>query len=272
MKRIYALVGPSGSGKSHRASMVAVDKGVETIIDDVLLIHYGRIVAGHSAKREATRVAAVKRAIFDDAGHREEVVDGLRAIEPEAVLVLGTSQHMVGRILTALGLEAVPVEWIRIEDIASLEERRLAQLIRQSEGKHVIPAPTMEVQKSFSGYLVDPLRFIFRKKGRQVEVEKSIVRPTYSSLGRFYVADTVLTAIVVHAARQVAEIARVSRVMVQSSQDGVYIQLDVTPAVPRHLFSILREVQEEVRRHIEFMTSINVLQVRVEARRISLDA
>lgn len=271
MKTIYALIGPSGSGKSHRASMVAADKGVDTIIDDGLLIHHGRIVAGRSAKREATRTAAVRRAIFDDWEHREDVRQALRDLNQDALLVLGTSQHMVGRILTALQLEALPVTWIPIDEIATPEERRLAQQIRQSEGKHVIPAPTMEVRKSFSGYLVDPLRFIFRKKGHQVEVEKSIVRPTYSSLGRFYIADTVLSAIVVRAAHQVPAIARVSRVMVQSSPDGVVIQLDVTPAVDRHLFTLLREVQEEVRRHIELMTSINVLSVRVETRRINMD-
>jgi hypothetical protein len=268
MVQIVALIGPSGSGKSHRASLVAVDKGVDTIIDDGLLIHQGRIVAGRSAKREATRIAAVKRAIFDNSDHRLEVIEGLAAIQPKSVLILGTSEHMISRIVDALELGDNPIEWIRIEDIATPEERRIARHIRQTEGKHVIPAPTVEVQKSFSGYLVDPLRFIFRKKGRQVEVEKSIVRPTYSGLGRFYIADTVLTAIVVHAAGSVPEIARVSKVMVQSTQDGVHIELDVTPRVSRGLFDILRRVQEEVRHHIELMTSLNVLSIRIIARRL----
>lgn len=268
LQQIYALVGPSGSGKSHRASLVAVDKGVATIIDDGLLIHHGRIVAGHSAKRELTRVAAVKRAIFDDPSHALEVQEGLAALSPECLLILGTSENMVKRILAELRLEKIPVQWIRIEEISTREERRVAQLVRQSEGKHVIPAPTMEVQKSFSGYLVDPLWFIFRKKGGQVEVEKSIVRPTYSSLGRFYISDTVLSALVVHAARKTSEIARVSRVMVQSSPDGVSIQLEVALSETRHLFSILASMQEEVCQEIEQITSLNVLNVRVDARRL----
>ncbi|MCY0879001.1 MAG: hypothetical protein OWU84_08675 [Firmicutes bacterium] len=265
---IYALIGPSGSGKSHRASLVAMDKGVETIIDDGLLIHQGRIIAGRSAKREATRIQAVKRAIFDDPDHRVEVMAGLQHLQPQSILVLGTSEHMIHRILDALELWGNPIEWIRIEEITTPEERQIARQIRLTEGKHVIPAPTVEVQRSFSGYLVDPLRFIFRKKGRQVEVEKSIVRPTYSGLGRFYIADTVLTAIVVHAAGSVPEIARVSKVMVQSSPDGVHIALDVMPRLSRRLFHTLHQVQEEVRRHIELMTSLNVLSVRVVARRL----
>lgn len=269
---IYALIGSSGTGKSHRASLVAVDKGIDTIIDDGLLIHRGRIVAGRSAKREATRVAAVKRAIFEDPIHRDEVVQAIETLNPEALLVLGTSKHMVSRILDTLSLSDAAVDWVRIEDISTPEERRTARYVRQAEGKHVIPAPTVEVQKSFSGYLVDPLRFIFRRKGgHQVEVEKSIVRPTYSSLGRFYISDTVLSGIVVHAAYQVPEIARVSRVVVQSSPDGVVVQMDVTPQTARHLFSILRQVQDQVRRHLEHMTSLNVLTVRVDARRIRLE-
>jgi len=271
IERIYALIGPSGSGKSHRASLVAVDRGIDTIIDDGLLIHHGRIIAGHSAKREATRMAAVKRAIFDDVSHRDEVVQALAEIAPPTILVLGTSEHMASRILVVLGLDRYSIEWIRIEEIASPEERRMAHYVRQSEGKHVIPAPTMEVQKSFSGYLVDPIRFIFRKKGDQVEVEKSIVRPTYSSFGRFYISDTVLTALVVHAACQMSEIVRASRIMIQSTQDGVIIQLDVTLRVGLHLFGLLRQVQTEVRQHVEYMTSLNVLAVRVEARRVLWD-
>lgn len=271
MDHVVALIGPSGSGKSHRASMVAVDSNLDTIIDDGLLIHHGRILAGRSAKREATRMAAVKRAIFEDASHRDAVRDALHTLNPSALLILGTSEHMVHRITVALEIAHLPIEWIRIEDITSTEERRLAHFVRESEGKHVIPAPTMEVRKSFSGYLVDPLRFIFRKKGYQVEVEKSIVRPTYSSMGRFYIADTVLTAIVVHAARMSPEVVKVSRVMVQSSPEGVRIQLDVSPHAEIHLFSILHDVQDHVREEVEYMTSLNVLAVRVDIRRILWD-
>lgn len=269
--KIVALIGPSGTGKSHRASMVAVEKGLDTIIDDGLLIHAGRIVAGHSAKREATRVAAVRRAILADPDHARAIKEGLLRLSPQALLVLGTSENMIRRILDALDLSGAFVQWMRIEEITSEDERALARQIRRNEGKHVIPAPTMEVKKSFSGYLVDPLRFIFRGKGRQMEVEKSIVRPTYSSLGRFYIADTVLTALVVHVARQVEGIARVTRVVVQSSPEGVRIQLEVILAQSVQLFSILARTQSQVAYEIEQMTSLNVLRVRIDARRVLTD-
>ncbi len=34
--KVYAFVGPSGTGKSYRAQMVAGEKGIEYIIDDGL--------------------------------------------------------------------------------------------------------------------------------------------------------------------------------------------------------------------------------------------
>ncbi len=264
--RIYALIGPSGTGKSHRASMVAMEKNVEAIIDDGLLITGGRIVAGYSAKRESTRIAAVKRAIFLDPHHASEVREAMNNLQLNAVLILGTSMNMIRHITDALHLDFNAVTWIPIETVSSLEERDLAKKIRQQQGKHVIPAPTMEVRKSFSGYLIDPLRFIFNRKGRSVLVEKSIVRPTYSGLGRFYISDTVITAIVVHAACQHPGVFSVYRVTVHTTSAGLSISLEIDAISRVRLFEMLEDVQNQIRRAVEDMTALNVLVLDVEAR------
>ena len=47
---VVAFIGPTGTGKSHRASKVAHDCGADVIIDDGLLIKYNKIIAGTSAK------------------------------------------------------------------------------------------------------------------------------------------------------------------------------------------------------------------------------
>ncbi|MCL4424759.1 MAG: hypothetical protein M1553_04775 [Firmicutes bacterium] len=52
---VVALVGPSGTGKSHRAQLVAYEEEVDAVVDDGLLIKDSKILAGRSAKREATR-------------------------------------------------------------------------------------------------------------------------------------------------------------------------------------------------------------------------
>lgn len=49
---VYALVGPSGTGKSHRAMVVAYENGIDTVIDDGLLIRDGMKIAGKSAKEK----------------------------------------------------------------------------------------------------------------------------------------------------------------------------------------------------------------------------
>jgi adenylate kinase family enzyme/uncharacterized alkaline shock family protein YloU len=271
MIEIVALVGPSGSGKSHRASMVATEYQTDAIIDDGLLIADGQIVAGYSAKREATRMAAVRRAILHDPEHARLIREAISARAPRRILVLGTSRNMVQRILAALGLEEAAVRWVDIDAVASPEEIRSALRVRRHEGKHVIPAPTLEVQKTFSGYLVAPLHFIFfhRARGHRVTVEKSIVRPTYSSLGRFTIADTVVAAIVREVASRVPGVEAVRRVVVHSRPTGVEIEWDLVLAVRKDLFGVLSAVADRTRQEIEWSTALTVTNLIVTVRRLS---
>ena len=44
--KVYAFVGPSGTGKSYRAQMVANENGIKYIIDDGLLIKDNEVIAG----------------------------------------------------------------------------------------------------------------------------------------------------------------------------------------------------------------------------------
>ena len=91
---VIALVGPSGTGKSHRALLVAHQYGADAIIDDGILIRDGKIMAGHSAKHEKSKIMAVRRAIFVLPGHAEEVREALEEMKPQRILILGTSENM----------------------------------------------------------------------------------------------------------------------------------------------------------------------------------
>ena len=53
--RVCAFVGPSGTGKSYRAQMVAGENNIEFIIDDGLLIKGNAVVAGTSAKKSSNK-------------------------------------------------------------------------------------------------------------------------------------------------------------------------------------------------------------------------
>ena len=62
--KVYAFVGPSGTGKSYRAQMVAGENNVTYIIDDGLLVNDNQVVAGESAKKAPTKIETVKHAII----------------------------------------------------------------------------------------------------------------------------------------------------------------------------------------------------------------
>ncbi|MEW6399473.1 MAG: hypothetical protein AB1503_09965 [Bacillota bacterium] len=271
---VLAFVGPSGTGKSHHASLVAYETRADLIVDDGLVVCDGRIVAGRSAKREGTRVGALRAAFFVDPAHARQASEKIRELAPSRVLVLATSVGMADRICRTLDLP-LPAEYISIDQVASAEEIRLALRARRQEGKHVIPAPTFEVKKGFSGYLVDPLRFLFRPRQApeptRLVVEKSVVRPTYSSLGRFLISQAVVVAISARACREVEGIARVLRARVDLKPDGVVVNLDVALRRVPGLAHTMPGVQDRVAGTLEHMTALNVLGINVIARKLVLD-
>lgn len=264
---VVALVGPAGSGKSHRASYVAHQHDCEAIIDDGLLIQDGKIIAGSSAKKEESKLAAVKRAIFLDSDHRSQVRAAIRSLRPERLLVLGTSTDMIEKICDGLDIPR-PDTVVRIEEIATPNEIRLARRSRL-QGKHVIPAPTMEVKKTFSGYLVDPIRFLLKRaEDGDLQLEKSVVRPTFSQLGKFFIADTVVSQIATHAAERVPGVKRVNRVVVETRTEGVVIDVEVTLIYGHQLWEVMAQAQAETRAAVEHMTALNVLELNLDGRRL----
>ena len=133
---VIALVGPSGTGKSHRALLVANQYKADIIIDDGLLIKDGKIIAGSSAKKEKSRIMAVRRAIFILPGHAEEARNAIEREQPNRMLILATSENMVHKIAKILRLPAVS-RVIHIEDIASETDMKKAAFHRLKEGKHL---------------------------------------------------------------------------------------------------------------------------------------
>ena len=67
------------------------------------------------------------------------------------------------KLLKALGLQD-PDRYIRIEDVATPKEIEKAQHARLKEGKHIIPVPTMELKPHFRGYLIDPIKTMWRRR------------------------------------------------------------------------------------------------------------
>jgi cytidylate kinase len=116
--RVVAFIGPSGTGKSHRAAWIAREKDIDFIIDDGLLIRGANIVAGTSAKKEKTKVSSIRRALFTKEQHVRDVTKALAYYVPEAILIIGTSDQMVEHIVKRLKLPPIS-EKVYIEDVAT---------------------------------------------------------------------------------------------------------------------------------------------------------
>lgn len=261
---VYALIGSTGTGKSHRAMIVAYENGIDTVIDDGLLIKDGCKLAGKSAKREATALQAVKRAIFLDPGHAGEVRAALEKENPQRILVLGTSLRMIERITDALYLPR-PKQVIKIEDIATEREIQLAQELRETHGMHVIPVPTIEVKRDFPGYLVDPLKYFFSKKNeaRRKIGEKSIIRPKFSLIGKLIITEYAVAQITTYVVMQTPGVVQVNKSLVDMKDEGVTIKLELTGKYGRYLPDVARDVQKNVQKNLESLTGLIVYGVHV---------
>ena len=265
--RVYAFVGPSGTGKSYRAQMVAGEKDAHFIIDDGLLINDNRVIAGRSAKKAATKIETVKKALFLHEEEKKEIQKALKKYKVKSILILGTSDGMVEKIAENLGLPKVQ-EKIYINDVATEEEMKTAKNIRVTEGKHVIPVPTFEIKKDFSGYLLDPLQ-IFKSKGKGKKPyvsEKSIIRPTFSYMGKFTISDSVFRQIAEYQVEINPEIHKVLRIRVQNYGEGPSIYMEVSVVYGYNIKNSLKEFKEKIIDEIERLTAMNVIKIDVIAK------
>ena len=267
--KVYAFVGPSGTGKSYRAQMVAGEKDTHFIIDDGLLIKDNEVVAGESAKKAPTKVATVKHALFYEDKEKEEIIKALKKYKPQSILILGTSDGMVQKIAANLGLPEIS-ETVYITDVATEQEMETAKRIRVTEGKHVIPVPTFEIKKEFSGYLLDPLQ-IFKSKGKGQKPyisEKSIIRPTFSYMGRFTISDLVFRQILEYSAVQTPAIYKIVKTRVENYGDGVNLYMEVTIMYGYNVVDGLKNFKEKSKKEIEKLTAMNVVELEVVAKNI----
>lgn len=267
---VIGFYGPPGTGKSDRALVIAYENKASCIIDDGILIYHSRIVAGKSAKREESRLKAVRRAIFWDKEQRDEVKAALLKINPKRVLILGTSDRMVVTIAKALELP-MPAKYIRIEDVARPEDMLKANEARNKEGKHVIPVPTMELKPYFKGYMVDPLRFLRSRKKEPKRFsewnERSVVRPVFSYYGKLTFSDKVIEDLVNYAAGGLKKIKirHVRSKKSESQVNGLILYLDVTvrTGTPQDIKNVIHTMRDRIQWEIEYTTGMSLETIKI---------
>jgi uncharacterized alkaline shock family protein YloU len=268
--KTYAFVGPSGTGKSYRAQMVANENGIKYIIDDGLLIRENEVLAGISAKKAPTKIETVRNALFSTEEQRKEIKKIIKKYKPESILILGTSDEMVKRIAKNLEFPEIS-KTIYINDVATEEEMEMARKIRVTQGKHVIPVPTFAIKKDFSGYLLDPLQ-IFKStgKGKAPYIsEKSIIRPTFSYMGHFEISDIVFKQIIECVATKVKGVYKVPRIIVKKHEgydDGMFIYIETIIEFGYNINETMSRLKSLIIKEIENLTAMNVLNMEITVK------
>ena len=278
-KKVFALVGESGTGKSFRAKLVAQKYRVDFIIDDGLLIKDNRILAGHSAKKEHTFLAAVKVALFDEKSDRDEVARRLQSEKFKRILLLGTSEKMVNKIAARLQLPP-PEKIIKIEDISTQEEIDKAIRTRRIEGKHIIPVPSIEVKRSYPNIFYNAIR-IFKKRARNAASsivpegsiggigpiptlhEKSVVRPEYSKHGKVIISQEALSELVIQCLDEYNHSIKIKKILVKDAEMGYRLVITIDVPYGIQLGGNIHKLQHYIIDNIERYTGILIEEINI---------
>ena len=264
--KVYALVGRSGTGKSYHSKLVAAKYRIDLIIDDGLLIKGDKIIAGHSAKRDPNFISAVRTAVFDDDEHRDQVMNALLKEKYKKILIIGTSEKMIGKITARLGLP--PAEKIiHIEDIASPEEIETAMRIRFTEGKHVIPVPSIEITRSYPQIVYHSMKILNKNSvpGKKQSYEKTIVRPEFSRPDKEEISEEAITQMVKHSIGDYDPVIKVKKARGVKNPDSTY-SVYITLQLPlRHYMSTtISDLQEYITECLEKFGGILLKNVSIE--------
>lgn len=273
MIEVVTFVGPSGTGKSHRAIGVAFDNRCDAIIDDGILIKGTKILAGTSAKNEDNRIQAVKRAIFTDDEHARSVREALQKSNIKRLLIIATSDNMIKKIIGRLDLPE-PIKTIYINQIATKEEIKKARYSRLHDGKHIVPVPSVELKPHFTGYFADlPYNIFSRHRRKEKDADRSIVRPAFSFYGKLLIADKAIEDIIEIIGKKLDGIDKITGIKVRRRSDnskGIIIAIEVILFYGVQIFDVTKKLQAKVKEKVEYMTAMQVKNVNVSIRSLSV--
>jgi adenylate kinase family enzyme len=259
--KVFALVGDTGTGKSFRAKLVTQKYNIDLVIDDGLLIRDHRILAGRSAKREKNRVTAIKRAIFEDPDHIQDVRHALEDEKFRSILILGTSEKMIARIVERLHLP-YPDKLIYIEDIASEEEIMQAKDSRQLRGKHVIPVPVIEVKQDPAHRVLDSIKIFLKRRSmffwKKEIIEKTVVQPPFSRRGRLSISEAALSQMIMHCIQEYSKNVYIDKIIIDLTVKGYEVEIKLKVYYGLNLPELLAGLKDYIIRNIEQFSGIHI--------------
>jgi uncharacterized alkaline shock family protein YloU len=262
---IFALSGPSGTGKSTSALYYAYNNNIPAIIDDGLLIFNGRRIAGTSAKYEKNYIQAVKRAIFFYKDHALEVKKEIHARDISKILIIGTSEKMVNKIASALDLGKID-HYIDVEEIRTSSEIKMALFVRKTQGKHVIPIPHIEVKHNVFKKLILKGKKIFFNQ--DYVGETTIVQPNFQT-GSIQISEQVIKRIIVESCSSLPNVKQCVGVSINlSNHPTVKVQVELYYPFSKRLDVIMQDVQKKLYDDFLKYLSIELHTIDVKAAKI----
>lgn len=274
-KKIIALIGRSGTGKSFRAKLTAQKFGINYIIDDGLLIHNNTILGGKSAKKEDLYLKAIKTAVFADESHRKEVAYLIKKHKINKLLIIGTSEKMANLICKRLKISP-PSKIVKIEDISSQEEINRAIESRTRDGKHVIPVPTVEIRKNYPNIIAESLQIFFKKrvkkginrnKGGKV-IEKSVIRPDFSLKGAVSISESALAQMIYHCADEFNSEYVIKKLLIKDEGDSFSLKIKLILPYGANIAGALHDFQQYIISSIEKYTGIFIKKLDIDVAEI----
>ncbi|MHA6260401.1 hypothetical protein ACXYMX_10975 [Sporosarcina sp. CAU 1771] len=246
---VFSLTGISGTGKSSSALNFAHKHQIPAIIDDGLLIINGEKIAGTSAKFEKLTLTAVKRAIFFDEQHATEVRLALENASLKRILLLGTSDKMVRIIAERLQIGKI-LHYYHIEEVRSSSEIKIAEFVRKTQGKHLIPISHQQVEQKFFSKLIQRGKDIF-SSNREIIGKTTIVRPDFHK-GTITISGKVFESTVSKSCDSTFGIIECHSVYVELNVlPTVFVVISISPSMSTAVLEIAKELQSKI--HDDFI-------------------
>lgn len=265
---IYALHGPSGTGKSTSALLLADSKNIPAIIDDGLLIFNGRRIAGTSAKYEKNYIQAVKRAIFFYNDHKEEVSTVIKEKQIGKILLIGTSINMVNRISSNLELGEID-HYIDVAEIRSSNEIKMAKFIRKTQGKHVIPIPHAEIKHGvFKKLILKGMKLFSNQK---FIGETTIVQPNFQA-GSIIISEQVIKKIIKTSIQSIPGVSNCISIEIDlTNLPKTEVQIELIYPFKDRLDKIVQNIQQKLYDDFHHHLNIEFSSINIKIAKVMLD-
>lgn len=267
--KVYALVGESGTGKSTSVLHYCHEHNIPAIIDDGILILNGRKIAGTSAKYENNSIKAVKRATFFYEDHRKEVMNVIRMTAFDKILIVGTSVKMVDLIAEKLMLEKIH-KYIDVSEIRTSQEINMARYMRNTQGKHVIPIPYMQVEPNKLKKIIQTGKKLFSKQKKYIG-EETIIQPHFTK-GTITIYENVYREIITYTCKNLKYVWDAKIVDCDfTTFQSVTVEIELNCSLEENIVKLLEEIQQKMNETLLSYFGIEMNAIHIQLAEIKLE-